>query len=368
MQRRPLLALVASLAIAVGIAAAPSAAVAAPAWAPAGHRHHPPRRADPHRRRAVHRQLRLHRRRRHLPRPGRPLLGHRRPPPRSTAAPRARCPSARPWRSPARPARHPGLQLLARHAGRRRDRPGRLRLQRLRPRPPRPRRRRPRSTRRPALGRPDRRQHRRHASRRRRATATATPACARASRCSQPEARHQPSAPTAAAGPTPSTPSPPASPVTRAAPSSTADGRALGVLSTLGVGLPGGVVNNVSDLSRGSDYLHAHGTGPVASAQLVLGTEVFDGERSSPPTPWVVTGLRLLRPRRRSQGSPRACRSFTAVAVAGPKVAFLRPSGTAPPRAPPCRRSRRPRPGRGRAAWPVLRPKILAFISGVSAG
>ncbi len=55
------------------------------------------------------------------------------------------------------------------------------------------------------------------------------------------------------------------------------EGRALGVLSTLGVGLPGGVVNNVSDLSRGLDYLHTHGTGSVASAQLVLGTEAFNG-------------------------------------------------------------------------------------------
>ena len=54
------------------------------------------------------------------------------------------------------------------------------------------------------------------------------------------------------------------------------EGRALGVLSTLGVGLPGGAVNNVSDLSRGLDYMHAHGTGPVAGAQLVLGTEDFN--------------------------------------------------------------------------------------------
>jgi hypothetical protein len=52
-------------------------------------------------------------------------------------------------------------------------------------------------------------------------------------------------------------------------------GRALGVLSTLGVGLPGGVVNNVSDLARGLSYLRQHATGPVASAELVLGTEPF---------------------------------------------------------------------------------------------
>jgi len=57
------------------------------------------------------------------------------------------------------------------------------------------------------------------------------------------------------------------------------EGRALGVLSTLGVGLPGGVVNNVSDLSRALDYLHAHGTGAVANAQLVLGTEAFNGSQ-----------------------------------------------------------------------------------------
>ncbi|MCU1372217.1 MAG: serine protease [Ilumatobacteraceae bacterium] len=55
-----------------------------------------------------------------------------------------------------------------------------------------------------------------------------------------------------------------------------ADGRALGVLSTLGVGLPGGVVNNVSDLNKALDYLHAHGAGTVAGAQLVLGTETFN--------------------------------------------------------------------------------------------
>ena len=43
-------------------------------------RHGPPGRHDVHRRCAVHRELHLHRRRRHgLHRPGRPLLGHRRP-------------------------------------------------------------------------------------------------------------------------------------------------------------------------------------------------------------------------------------------------------------------------------------------------
>jgi hypothetical protein len=55
-----------------------------------------------------------------------------------------------------------------------------------------------------------------------------------------------------------------------------ADGKALGDLSTLSVGVPGGVQNNVSDLSRELDYMHSHG-GP--SATLVLGTAPFDGSR-----------------------------------------------------------------------------------------
>lgn len=54
------------------------------------------------------------------------------------------------------------------------------------------------------------------------------------------------------------------------------EGRALGVLSTLGVGLPGGVVNNVSDLNRAIEYLAANGEGAVATSTLVLGTEDFD--------------------------------------------------------------------------------------------
>lgn len=53
-----------------------------------------------------------------------------------------------------------------------------------------------------------------------------------------------------------------------------ANGKALGVLSTLSVGVPGGVQNNVSDLSRALGYMHAHG-GP--NATLVLGTAPFDG-------------------------------------------------------------------------------------------
>ena len=56
-----------------------------------------------------------------------------------------------------------------------------------------------------------------------------------------------------------------------------ADGQALGVLSTLGVGVPDGVVNNVSDLNRALAYLRSHATGSLAQVQLALGTEAFDG-------------------------------------------------------------------------------------------
>ena len=41
----------------------------------------------------------------------------------------------------------------------------------------------------------------------------------------------------------------------------------------------GGVVNNVSDLHHMLDYLHAHGTGTVASATLVTGTAAFNGSQ-----------------------------------------------------------------------------------------
>lgn len=51
------------------------------------------------------------------------------------------------------------------------------------------------------------------------------------------------------------------------------EGRAVGVLSTLGVGLPGGVVNNVSDLARGLDYAATHAGMDV---ELALGTEAFE--------------------------------------------------------------------------------------------
>src|SRR3954453_20692206 len=53
-----------------------------------------------------------------------------------------------------------------------------------------------------------------------------------------------------------------------------ANGRALGDLSTLSVGVPGGVQNNVSDLNKELGYMHSHG-GP--GANLVLGTAPFDG-------------------------------------------------------------------------------------------
>ena len=56
-----------------------------------------------------------------------------------------------------------------------------------------------------------------------------------------------------------------------------ANGKALGDLSTLSVGVPGGVQNNVSDLSRELDYMHSHG-GP--SATLVLGSTPFDGTQA----------------------------------------------------------------------------------------
>jgi hypothetical protein len=56
-----------------------------------------------------------------------------------------------------------------------------------------------------------------------------------------------------------------------------ASGAALGDLSTLGVGVPDGVVNNVSDLSRELNYLRAHeSTTSLAALQLVLGTETFN--------------------------------------------------------------------------------------------
>ena len=55
-----------------------------------------------------------------------------------------------------------------------------------------------------------------------------------------------------------------------------ANGNALGDLSTLSVGVPGGVQNNVSDLNRELAYMHSHG-GP--GANLVLGTAPFNGSQ-----------------------------------------------------------------------------------------
>ena len=54
-----------------------------------------------------------------------------------------------------------------------------------------------------------------------------------------------------------------------------ASGQALGDLSTLDIAIPGGVSNNVSDLSRELDYMRAH-VPALAGVQLVQGTEVFD--------------------------------------------------------------------------------------------
>ena len=54
-------------------------------------------------------------------------------------------------------------------------------------------------------------------------------------------------------------------------------GRALGVLSTINVGLPGGVNNGVSDLGRALDYMRANSG--FTAVQLALGTVAFNGNR-----------------------------------------------------------------------------------------
>jgi hypothetical protein len=54
-------------------------------------------------------------------------------------------------------------------------------------------------------------------------------------------------------------------------------GKALGVLSTLNVAVPGGVTNGVGDLRRELDYLHAHTS--FSGVQLALGTVAFNGNR-----------------------------------------------------------------------------------------
>jgi hypothetical protein len=54
-------------------------------------------------------------------------------------------------------------------------------------------------------------------------------------------------------------------------------GRALGVLSTLNVGIPTGVNNGVSDLARMLDYMRANS--PFSGVELALGTVPFSGAR-----------------------------------------------------------------------------------------
>jgi hypothetical protein len=52
-------------------------------------------------------------------------------------------------------------------------------------------------------------------------------------------------------------------------------GRALGVLSTLAVGIPGGLYNGVSDMGRALDYMRANSA--FTGVQLALGTTAFNG-------------------------------------------------------------------------------------------
>ena len=66
-------------ALALALVVAVLAPATAGAWAPAGQATVHPGVHDLHRRRPVHLELRLHGRVERLPRPGRPLLGHRRP-------------------------------------------------------------------------------------------------------------------------------------------------------------------------------------------------------------------------------------------------------------------------------------------------
>ncbi|MFA5785645.1 MAG: serine protease [Actinomycetota bacterium] len=54
-------------------------------------------------------------------------------------------------------------------------------------------------------------------------------------------------------------------------------GNALGVVSTLNVGLPGGVFNGIGDLSRELAYMHAHTS--LTGVHLVLGDVPFNGNR-----------------------------------------------------------------------------------------
>jgi hypothetical protein len=56
-----------------------------------------------------------------------------------------------------------------------------------------------------------------------------------------------------------------------------ANGNALGILSTLDVGVPGGVTNGVGDLGRELAYLHAHSS--FGAVQLATGTQRFNGSQ-----------------------------------------------------------------------------------------
>jgi hypothetical protein len=56
-----------------------------------------------------------------------------------------------------------------------------------------------------------------------------------------------------------------------------ARGRALGVLSTLGIGLPGGIVNGVGDLARELGYMRAHTS--LTGVQLAPGIAAFNGNK-----------------------------------------------------------------------------------------
>jgi hypothetical protein len=54
-------------------------------------------------------------------------------------------------------------------------------------------------------------------------------------------------------------------------------GKALGVLSTLNIAVPGGLTNGVGDLKRELDYLRARS--PLTGVELALGTVAFNGNR-----------------------------------------------------------------------------------------
>ncbi len=54
-------------------------------------------------------------------------------------------------------------------------------------------------------------------------------------------------------------------------------GKALGILSTLNIAVPGGVTNGVGDLRRELDYLRSHTS--FTGMELALGTAAFNGNR-----------------------------------------------------------------------------------------